>query len=51
MCSPGEEFFNTRERAAADEQNVARIDLDCLLIGVFSSALRRNRSNRTLEQL
>ena len=39
------------ERAAADEQDVRRVDLDELLLRVLASALRRDVCDRTLEDL
>ena len=39
------------ERAAADEENVRRIDLDELLLRVFASALRRDRGDRPFQDL
>jgi hypothetical protein len=39
------------ERAAADEQDVGRVDLDELLVRVLAPALRRHRRLRPLEDL
>ena len=39
------------ERAAADEQDVRRVDLDELLVGVLAAALGRDRRRRALEDL
>ena len=39
------------ERAAADEQDVLRVDLDVFLLRVLAAALRRNRRDRALEDL
>ena len=39
------------ERAAADEEDVGRIDLDELLLRVLASALRRDVGDRTLDDL
>ena len=37
------------ERAAADEQDVARVHLDVLLLGMLAAALRRNVGDRAFE--
>ena len=39
------------ECAAADKQNVGRIDLRKLLMGMFSAALGRNISDRPFQHL
>src|SRR5690606_41520637 len=39
------------ERPAADEQDVRRVDLHELLVGVLAPALRRYRRDRSLDQL
>ena len=46
-----DDFFNAIERAAADEQDVRRIDGDKLLMRVLAAALRRHGSARALENL
>ena len=37
--------------ASADKQDIGRVDLDQFLMRMFSSALRRYRSNRSLDDL
>src|SRR5690606_25222585 len=44
-------LLEARERTAADEQNVRRIDLQELLLRMLAPALRRDRRNRALDQL
>ena len=39
------------ERAAADEQDVRRVDLDVLLLGMLAAALRRHVGRRAFEHL
>ena len=39
------------ERAAADEQDVLRVDLDVFLLRMLAAALRRHRGDRALEDL
>src|SRR5207247_10711137 len=39
------------ERAAADEEDVPRVDLDVLLLRVLAAALRRYARDRALEDL
>src|SRR5215210_7937360 len=39
------------ERAAADEEDVRRVDREELLVRVLAAALRRNRGDRPLEDL
>ncbi|MNN01908.1 hypothetical protein D3C81_1145420 [compost metagenome] len=42
-------LLQTIKRAAANEQNIRRIDLDKFLMRMFTSALRRNGSDRTFQ--
>src|SRR5688572_21025190 len=44
-------FVNTIERTAANEQDVARVDLDHLLLRMLSATLRRNKHFGTFKQL
>ena len=46
-----DDLLETVERAAADEENVLRVDLDVFLLRVLAAALRRNRRDRALEDL
>src|SRR5207245_2722102 len=46
-----DELLDARERAAADEQDVRRVDLDELLVRMLAPALRRHRRRRALEDL
>uniref|UniRef100_A0A0N4ZZK6 RIH_assoc domain-containing protein n=1 Tax=Parastrongyloides trichosuri TaxID=131310 RepID=A0A0N4ZZK6_PARTI len=46
-----DDLFEARERTAANEQDVARIDLQELLLRVLAATLRRYRGNRALDQL
>src|SRR5690606_20328956 len=43
--------LEARERTAADEQDVGRIDLEELLLRVLAAALRRHRGDRAFDQL
>ena len=40
-----DDFLQTVERPAADEQDVLRVDLDILLLRMFAPALRGDRRN------
>ncbi len=46
-----DDLFEAGECAAADEQDVARVDLQEFLLRVLASALRRHRGDRALDQL
>jgi hypothetical protein len=46
-----DDLVDTDERAAADEQDVARVDLDVLLLGMLAATLRRDVADRALEHL
>ena len=46
-----DDLVEAGERAAADEQDVGRVDLDELLVRVLAPALRRHRCLRALEDL
>src|SRR5690606_21175314 len=46
-----DDFLQARERTATDEQDIARIDLQELLLRMLAPTLRRNRCNSTLDQL
>ncbi len=46
-----DDLLETVERAAADEQDVGRVDLHELLVRVLAPALRRHRGDRPLDQL
>ena len=46
-----DDLVQTVERAAANEENVRRIDVDELLLRVFASALRRDRGDRPFQDL
>ena len=43
-------FFQACKRAAADKQDVGRIDVDKFLIRMLAAALGRNAGNRTFNQ-
>ena len=47
----GDDVLEPDERAAADEQDVARVHLDVLLLGMLAAALGRNVGDRSLEHL
>ena len=46
-----DDLLQAVERAAADEEDVLRIELDVLLLRVLAAALRRYRSDRALDDL
>ena len=46
-----DDVFESVERAAANEQDVARVDLDVLLLGVLASSLRGYRRDGAFEDL
>jgi len=46
-----DDLFETRERTAADEQNVGGIDLQEFLLRMLAPALRRHRGDRAFDQL
>src|SRR3954470_21347106 len=46
----GDDFFQARERAAANEQDVGRVDLQEFLLRVLAAALRRNAGGRAFHQ-
>src|ERR1019366_475977 len=45
------DLLETIERPAANEQDVGRVDLDEVLVGVLAAALRRDVGHRALEDL
>src|SRR6478672_7719343 len=47
----GDDLVQPRERAAADEEDVRRVDREELLVRVLAAALRRHRGHRSLEDL
>ncbi len=47
----GDDLLEPDERAAADEQDVAGVDLEVLLLGVLPPPLRRDVGDRPFEQL
>src|SRR6185369_4464679 len=49
--APLDGLVEADERAAADEENVARVDLEELLVRVLASALRRDVGHRAFEDL
>ena len=49
--SPFDHFFETDERAAAQEQNVGRVDREELLVRMLASALRWNVGHSAFEDL
>ena len=48
---PGDDLVQPGERAAADEQDVRRVDGEELLVRVLATTLRRHRGDRSLEDL
>ncbi len=48
---PGDDVFEADERAAADEQDVRRVHLDVLLLGMLAAALRRDVGDGAFEHL
>ena len=48
---PGDDLLQPGERAAADEEDVRRVDRQELLVRVLAPALRRHRGDRALEDL
>ena len=46
-----DDFFQTDKRAAAEEQNVCRVDREEFLMRMFAAALRRNIGDRAFEYL
>ena len=46
-----DDLFEARERAAADKQDVAGVDLQEFLLRVLAAALRRHRGDRALDEL
>jgi hypothetical protein len=48
---PADDVLEPDERAAADEEDVRRVDLDVLLLGVLAAALRRHVGDGALEHL
>src|SRR5690606_726109 len=49
---PGlDDVLDARERSAADEQDVGRVDLQEVLLRVLAAALGRDRGDRALEDL
>src|SRR5438046_7972265 len=46
-----DDLLKSVERAAADEQDVGRVDLDEVLVGMLATALRRDIRHRALEDL
>src|SRR3954469_13995445 len=49
--APLDDLVEVRERAAADEQDVRRVDRQELLVGMLAAALRRDAGGRPLEDL
>src|SRR6478736_4032393 len=47
----GDDLVQPRERAAADEEDVRRVDREELLVRVLAAALRRHRGHCSLEDL
>ena len=47
----GDDFLQSRESAATDEEDVTRIELDELLVGMLAPALRRHVGNRAFDDL
>src|SRR5205085_11091267 len=47
----GNDLLEARERTAADEQDVGRIDLQELLLRMLAATLRRNRRRRAFHEL
>src|SRR5574339_368813 len=48
---PGDLLVEPDERAAADEEDVGRVDLEELLVRVFAPALGRHVGHRALQDL
>ncbi len=46
-----DDLFETRERTAANEQDIRGVDLQEFLLRMLASALRRHRGDRALDQL
>src|SRR5690606_18268851 len=46
-----DDLLETDERAAADEEDVGRVDLQEVLLGVLAPALRRHVGDRALDDL
>src|SRR6185503_8123124 len=46
-----DDLLEAGEGAAADEENVRRVDLQEFLLGVLAAALRRDRSDRAFDEL
>ena len=49
--APRDDLLQPGERAAADEEDVRRVDREELLVRVLATALRRHRRDRPLEDL
>ena len=49
--SLGNDVLQSDERSAADEQDIGRVDLDVLLLRVFTSSLRRDVGYGPFEHL
>ena len=49
--APGDDLLQPGERAAADEEDVRRVDREELLVRVLAPALGRHRGDRALEDL
>ena len=47
----GDDVVEPDERPAADEQDVGRVHLDVLLLGMLAAPLRRNVGDRPFEHL
>ena len=47
----GDDLLQPLERATADEEDVARVDLDVFLMRVLAAALRRHIGDRALDDL
>ena len=51
VLSRGDDLVEADERAAADEEDVRRVDLDVFLVWVLAPALRRNAADGPLDDL
>jgi hypothetical protein len=49
--APADDLFEPDERAAADEEDLAGVELDVLLLGVLAAALRGDVGDGALEDL
>src|SRR5262245_64552821 len=51
LCTVEDDLLETREGSAADEQDIAGVDLQELLLRVLATALRRHRGDSPLDEL